>query len=551
MARLRSIFAFACVAALATTMPAPLVGQPPTYVDETALRWNAPAAVSTEDVEEKSYAWGDVDHDGDIDLVVARKQPWTVPGRRTNVLFLNEGGVLTDRTSTFAVDSDVPGDQGFLTPTCDRDIRLADLDGDGWLDIVTACALSDGTPKEISHPRIYRNLGSASGTWLGFRYEDARIPQLEGFAPSGFPHAPRFIEVAVGDIDADGDLDLYFTDHDLGGTQTWDFDDRLLINDGNGYFADATTTSFLGTAFFGYPFAVSWMGTAAVIADMDRDGMPDLVKQSALAAPLYTGIALNDPGTPGTFSEYAIPYTGAGYHVDVGDLNGDGWQDLVIADNGPDRYLLNQGFGSGVPTFSLESFSFVQGQDDGFSSDIVIADLDLDGFPEVLIADIDVDIPGCNRRLHLYHNQADPPNVTLLESGVQEPWKPNGVHDVAVFDVDGDAWPDLVIGTCAGTEVWIGVAPLPAFVRGDANADQNLDIADAVRILGFLFLGLAPLDCLDAADVNDDGSLDISDPLFVVARLFTGGSAIPVPNPGCGVDPTPDGLDCAIFAACP
>src|SRR5262245_33348189 len=68
------------------------------------------ASVSTTDNQEKDYAWGDVDQDGDIDLISVRKQPFTSVGRRRGVLFMNEGiaeghainGVLVDRTLQYA-----------------------------------------------------------------------------------------------------------------------------------------------------------------------------------------------------------------------------------------------------------------------------------------------------------------------------------------------------------------------------------------------------------------------------------------------------------------
>lgn len=149
------------------------------FTDQTATRLVAPAELGANDVEEKDYAWGDVDRDSDTDLVVVRKEPFITPGRRTNVLFLNENGVLVDRTAQYATASDVPGDQGFLTPTNDRDVVVVDVDGDGWLDIVTAVTLSDGLPKHIGHPRVYINLREdGGGNWLGFRYEEDRIPQL-------------------------------------------------------------------------------------------------------------------------------------------------------------------------------------------------------------------------------------------------------------------------------------------------------------------------------------------------------------------------------------
>ena len=107
------------------------------YVDHTSGRLVADPALGLEDVAEKDFAWGDVDGDGDTDLVVVRKQPFTSPVGRANVLFLNESGVLVDRTALYASASDVAGDSGFLTPTNDRDVLLVDVTGDGRLDLVT------------------------------------------------------------------------------------------------------------------------------------------------------------------------------------------------------------------------------------------------------------------------------------------------------------------------------------------------------------------------------------------------------------------------------
>lgn len=81
------------------------------------------------------------------------------------------------------------------------------------------------------------------------------------------------------------------------------------------------------------------------------------------------------------------------------------------------------------------------------------------------------------------------------------------------------------------------------FRRGDANGDGNIDISDAIQILGFLFLGDVESDCPDGADTNDDSALDISDGVFLLNFLFLGG--LPPPPPGhlsCGADPTDDNL---------
>ncbi len=168
------------------------------FVDETATRMNPSIPVNDllgkDDPEEKDYAWGDVDMDGDIDLVVARKLIGSNSTGKVNRLFMNEGGVLIDRTTNFATDA-TDGGQGFNDITADRDVALIDLNGDGWLDIVTASAGAySGGPKTITHPRIFINLGNdGGGSWLGFRYEEARIPTLA--------ETPNFCAIAFGDVD--------------------------------------------------------------------------------------------------------------------------------------------------------------------------------------------------------------------------------------------------------------------------------------------------------------------------------------------------------------
>jgi 7,8-dihydropterin-6-yl-methyl-4-(beta-D-ribofuranosyl)aminobenzene 5'-phosphate synthase len=68
-------------------------------------------------------------------------------------------------------------------------------------------------------------------------------------------------------------------------------------------------------------------------------------------------------------------------------------------------------------------------------------------------------------------------------------------------------------------------------IRGDAGEDGEVDLTDAIRLLGGLFAGgpwpLSPV----AADANGDGSADIADPIYLLQYLFAGGPRPPAPFP--------------------
>ena len=86
------------------------------------------------------------------------------------------------------------------------------------------------------------------------------------------------------------------------------------------------------------------------------------------------------------------------------------------------------------------------------------------------------------------------------------------------------------------------------FVRGDADADGEIAMIDAMGILGDLFLGQDKIRCTDAADANDDGTVALTDAIYILNFLFVGtappkGAARGVPQE----DGSPDQLGCAHF----
>ena len=85
------------------------------------------------------------------------------------------------------------------------------------------------------------------------------------------------------------------------------------------------------------------------------------------------------------------------------------------------------------------------------------------------------------------------------------------------------------------------------FLRGDADSNLRLDLADA--IINLVYMSNACPDCPiptcpKALDVNDDGRIDIGDGILLLNFLYLDGPQPLPPYPEAGVDPTPDSLEC-------
>lgn len=457
------------------------------YVDESAQRIVADPAVGIADTFEKDLAIGDLDNDGDTDLVIARKVRFSSPGGLPNVLFMNENGLMVDRTATLAPQ--------FADLTDDRDIAVVDVDGDGWLDVVTVTTFAH-------QPRVYMNLGNGPLGWRGLEYSEAdnRIPP--------FNPPPQFCAVGVGDVTGNDRPDLFFVDYSN------NLEDRLLINDGNGFFTDETALRMTAA------MSQSAFGTAGEIFDINGDGALDIIKCNTLGgSPNSIRVIYND-GT-GFFDFMDHVYTGAPYMMATGDLNNDGRLDIYVVDDNQDHYLLNLGNdASGHAIFQNKTVSNSPATG-GFGGNIRFADLDDDGYLDVLVSDVDTDIPGCNRRLTALENQGNTPSVTLWDpfGGANRPWLTNGAFDTVVLDIDGDGTLDIWAGICDGNRVFMGVSTT---VAGDFDDDGDVDLFDVER---FFFCYSGPgnphgFGC-GPGDLDNDGDVDFSD-FAGVQQAYTG-----------------------------
>ena len=83
------------------------------------------------------------------------------------------------------------------------------------------------------------------------------------------------------------------------------------------------------------------------------------------------------------------------------------------------------------------------------------------------------------------------------------------------------------------------------FLRGDANDDAKVDIADGIWIISELFRDGPEGPCQSAADANADGAVDLADANYIFNHRFAGGPQPPAPFPECGlIDLDADDLEC-------
>ena len=90
-----------------------------------------------------------------------------------------------------------------------------------------------------------------------------------------------------------------------------------------------------------------------------------------------------------------------------------------------------------------------------------------------------------------------------------------------------------------------------SYQRGDVTGNGQFGLEDPIYFLYWVYLDYPDVSCFDAADADDDGALSLTDPVYMLLNLFGQGPPLLPPSSDCGLDPTPDGIDCEAALLCP
>jgi hypothetical protein len=231
--------------------------------------------------------------------------------------------------------------------------------------------------------------------------------------------------VVVGDFDGDGTLDVAVAQSYIDGPPPHSGYVTIYLQTSPGTFAAPAR----------YPIGPDPWALAS--GDLDGSGHIDLVATIPVSAPMPNSgeisILRHDPNHPGAFlAAQTLATGGGGDAVAIGDVNGDGHADIVVADSGTTlaHVVLFLQSASSPGTFTGPT-SLSLGANRG-SNDVTIHDMDADGRNDIVLATTD-------GAAILYDNGSGGfASPVLLAAGVT----PQGV---AVADIDGDGRPDIVV----------------------------------------------------------------------------------------------------------
>ena len=341
-------------------------------------------------------AAGDVDGDGDADIFQL--------GSSEVDLYLNQGGMQGGKSGEFRKwDSIHPGeDLGY--PGSHGSLLLGDLNNDGRLDaFVGGCCgvlQKENNGEETYHP-------SLAWVWVNTPNVNG-LPDGKTLSLSSLGDLP--MRPALGDLDGDGDLDVFAAIQPAKQGGSYISADRVLLNDGRGNFydsgqrlAEASQPDEKSGGFDAFlrRLVPAWVGnaanaagsTAVALGDLDNDGDLDALVGKTTGALIWINQGEAQGGQAGifAFSGQRIPGDPA-EAVFLADLNGDGALDALVAGKSQAAIWWNDGQAGFRDSGQRLHYTERHG--------LAIGDFNGDGYLDVFSAAYDTEF-------HLWLNQGD------------------------------------------------------------------------------------------------------------------------------------------------
>jgi enediyne biosynthesis protein E4 len=393
----------------------------------------------------------------------------------------------------------------YLPETLGPGCAFIDYDNDGYPDIIMVNGADwPGHPKAgRTTPKLYHNNGNGTFT--------------DVTAKAGLAISLYGLGVTVGDYDNDGYDDLFITA--LG-------QNHLFHNNHNGTFTDVTKQAGL--------WGPNEFSTSAAFFDYDRDGKLDLVVGNYVQWSVEGDLSCT---LDGTHKSYCTPESykgssvrlwhnlGNGHFEDATakaklydptsktlgialvDYNGDGWPDLLMAnDTQPNKLYVNNGNGTFTEKGVQAGIAYSEDGVARAGMGIDAADYDRSGRPSVVISNFS------NQMMSLYHNEGK--GLFVDEAPRSEVGRDSLLtlgFSCFFFDYDNDGWPDIFV---ANGHIEDDIEKIQKRIkyRQPPHLFRNLDghgFQEVNTQMGTAFDTPRVARGAAVADINNDGDLDL------------------------------------------
>jgi len=418
------------------------------------VNYTAFEELMSSDTYEKRVLAHDFNQDGTLDFMVLRSAPEGSGLPATNVFGRRQiEGSWVQSGRVWHLNGGSP--VGNFTAGA-----FGDFDGDGWDDLVLV-------GRDDTHPRLLRNTGNLDPVHFmdgfdGFLDESDRLPTF-------FQNERNFGDVAVGDINGDGHLDIYMLASSTDDSYAIDY---LLLNNGDGTFDDDTE------AVMGFIRSRTAIGKRVALVDFDGNGHLDVVKTSIgfdVTPWNDSGVFVlyNDGNDLGTDWQKLSAESGV-QDFAVGHFDEDLGLDIYVAAAGTDEWVEHGFMFLGQHTLFRNTVDIPSASDE--HDRVWVSDLDANGHDDVILGNSAGGpcMAGAGAHILQFGENGFEDHAP---DGLVDEWAPL-FNDLAIGDFNANGLPDVLIGRCTGLELLIDDNCHAAAGTGDTDGDGLYDGCD-------------------------------------------------------------------------